>query len=190
MNDLKVTHPLFEIIKSEHRLIEAALQKINSKEILRSDIEWLWEFTEIKHHQKEELILFQTVSENPRISEGGPMCALYFDLQMADSPIERCQRVTQQIPKIEEHQKRYFDQSSPLRIPVNEHRSGKEILRHMLASWTQLKTEEIFCLLEEYKYIQLNHILKEESCFFHLCANLLNPSQADQMLAQWKDTIR
>lgn len=193
MSDLKITHAFFETIRAEHRLIEESLLRISSielknesKENLRSHVEWLWNFVELKHHYKEELILFQIVSDNPRISEGGPMCSLYFDLQLADSPVERCQRLTQQVPKIEEHQKRYFDQSSPLRIPINEHRSGKEILRCTLDKWNELNVDKILHFLEEYKYIQINHILKEESCFFHLCANLLTLSTADQMLAQWK----
>lgn len=186
MEKVRVTHPLFLKISSEHRQIE---DKLSEKKIattgLTQLVQWLWDFVELSHHKKEEHILFNFIKNNPRICEGGPLCTLYFDFHMNNSPLEKAKKITGQTPVAEPHHMMLVSESSPLRIPISEHQAGKEILRHCKENMNGLQRSEILDLLTEYEKIQIEHMNKEEHCFFHLCTNLLKQEDADQLYLRW-----
>ena len=77
-----LSHPLFVLLFEEQKVILSLLEKIDffqNKEELKKLAESIWEFAELKHHYKEEVLLFNAVYLNPKIQEGGPMCSLFFD---------------------------------------------------------------------------------------------------------------
>jgi len=188
---MKVTidHILFEEIRAEHRQIQQRLELLNQTVNfieLKQTAQWLWEFSELKHHFKEETILFPAVVNHPRITEGGPMCGLYFDFHMLNNPVTMVQKVIPSALSFEDHQNIFYERGSPLTIPVDEHRCSKGLLKFILDEWDTLEPSKITELLKMYQDIQVSHIRKEESCLLFLCANLLTPEQADQLFNAWK----
>jgi hemerythrin-like domain-containing protein len=179
---------LFGKIRSEHQKILNALERWSS---LATDEEkhltasWLWQFAELKHHEQEEKLLFQKVYDRPKINEGGPLCTLYFDFHMADNPLERAKKLTQQVATLEDYQKKFYDCKSPVCVPLDEHRGGKEVLRYLLTRWQTLSDDEKKDCMKIYKEIQSQHILKEESCFFHLCVRLLSDEELNELATAW-----
>lgn len=184
-----INHILFEHMRAEHRQIEQRLELLDDTTNfieLKKTAEWLWEFSELKHHFKEETILFPAIVNHPRITEGGPMCGLYFDFHMLNNPVTTVQKI---IPLLsfEEHQKLFYSRGSPLTIPIDEHRCGKSLLKFVLDQWNMMEPGKIATLLKLYQEIQISHIRKEETCLFFLCANLLTAEQADQLFEDWKN---
>jgi hemerythrin-like domain-containing protein len=182
-------HILFEKIRAEHERILASLESwpfLPTDEEKFRMAEWLWNFVELKHHAQEELLLFQRIYNHPKIGEGGPLCTLYFDFHMSDNPIEHAKRLSKQTPVVEAHQKILYESGSPVRIPLDEHRAGKEVLRYLLAEWAHLSEAEKTACMTTYQQIQSQHILKEESCFFHLCLRLFSEDELKLLSEQWK----
>lgn len=188
MRVLALDHPLFKAIRADHQQVSAVLDSLALTEstALKEKVDWLWNFNELTHHYKEETLLFSVVAAHPTINEGGPLCTLYFGNHLMDPPLQRCQKITQQTPTIEEHQKIYFRQKSPIIIPISEHRAGKEVLHFIRSSWNQLEPEKIRQLLATYQEIQTQHFNKEESCFFHICLRALNLPALDQIFESWQ----
>ena len=189
MDGLKIDHPLFSLIISDHYKIINILNNFekNNEILLLQQVNQLWNFVELTHHKKEEFYLFNFVSKKERISEGGPLCTLYFDYHMAEPAPIKSAKITNQIPPIEDHQINYYKNNSPVTIPVDEHRAGKSLLNHLKQNWDNLTLEKKLSALEVYRDINLNYIAKEESCFFHLCAHLLTPNEANHILCQWQN---
>lgn len=188
MDGLTIDHRLFQMIRNDHNIIREKLNNLFNNSDLKSSVEWLWNEVELKHHFKEETILFHHLLKIPAVNSGGPLCMLYFDHYLMSPPLERCQKATQTSPPTEDHQKEFFDTASSMRIPVNEHRAGKEILRYSLEFWHKLPSERINNLLNLYKDIQIQHMEKEENCFIHMCANLMSPVSAEELAQCWEAT--
>lgn len=185
---LNINHILFQTIRQEHLEINNAflhLETSKNKEDTLSTINWLWEYNELTHHKKEELLLFSAIYNNSKINEGGPMCTLFIDSHLSFSPIEKCKKITNKIPEIEENQKVFYDMNSPLKIPVDEHRSGKQILAHIKSNWDTLSEAQMNSYIDTYVGIQKKHIEKEENCLFHMCCELLTIKKADEIYALW-----
>ena len=189
MNGLNVEHPLFALLRQEHRDILAKLHLMKEREVHKEDILWLWKNGELRHHQREEKILFNFLLDEGQSDGGGPLCMLYMDQYILQPPLERATALTGQIPEIEEHQVEVFDRGSAMRIPVNEHRAGKELLRHLLEKWQTLETSHVRACLKEYLALQTENIQKEENCFYFMCATLLRPEQADRLLEEFKKSV-
>ena len=185
MDGLTVEHSFFELLRQDHKSILDKLATLGEAPVPKESVQWLWDHAEIMHHEKEEKILFNSLLEIPQVNAGGPLCMIYFDQYIMNSPLERAKARTKSMPAIEEHQQKIFDQASAMRIPVNEHRAGKEILRYLLQKWDALTGSEIADLLREYKDIQIDNINKEENCFYYMCATLLKPGQADDLHNRW-----
>lgn len=184
----RIDHRLFQKIKAEHELILSALE---SWSLLPSDDEkkqkglWLWHFVELQHHDQEERLIFQALYNHPKIGEGGPLCTLYFDFHMADNPMHKAEILSKQTPVLEEHHKAFYNTGSPVRVPLEEHRGGKEVLRYLLHNWSGLSEKEKLNCMNTYKDIQTQHILKEETCFFHLCLRLLSEDELNHLADSW-----
>lgn len=186
MNLLTVQHEFFELLRNEHRQIEQYLELLLKIDDNKICAEWLWQNVELTHHFKEETILFNSLIDSPRVNAGGPLCMLFFDNYILYPPLEKCKKITGRIPELEDHQKKIFDTGSSMRVPINEHRAGKEILKFTLNNWGEIKLSERLKNLKLYAEIQQEHLNKEENCFFYLCADLLSIKQADQLLETWK----
>lgn len=190
---LTVDHALFGQIRTEHLEVEKHLELLDANldiTELKNLTNFLWNFNELEHHYREETILFAAVAVKPRITEGGPMCALFFDFHMAEKPLQKAKDITKEEPRIETHQKTFYEMGSPLRIPIDEHRSGKMILEYILKNWDNLGESEIKKNLMQYKTIQISHFKKEEECLFYLCANILSIEEADGLFEQWKLSLQ
>lgn len=187
MDGLNLNHPLFTHLINEHKKIVLYLNNLRLTDSgVLNQLNWLWENAEMSHHKKEEILLFSTMAEKSRIAEGGPLCTLYFDLHMSDPPTDKCYQLIGVAPTIEPHQQELIAKNSPLRIPLDEHRSGKEILQFLISHWSTLEDKKKEALVEQYKTLSLQHIHKEESCFFHLCSDLLTIDEASLILERWQ----
>lgn len=189
MGILTVEHPFFELLRSEHRQIESYLKLLLQNENNKNYANWLWENAELTHHFKEETILFNCLAENRFVNSGGPLCMFFIDQYILFPPLEKCKKICGKIPELETHQKKIFELGLTMQVPINEHRSGKEILKHTLNNWDEISATVRFENLRVYCEIQKEHLNKEENCFFHLCVNLLKPEDADDLLFRWNQTV-
>lgn len=185
---LTVQHPLFQLLISEHAKITERLRLLTADTLTREDLEWFWVNAEVGHHEQEEKILFNFLLPDKRVDGGGPLCMLYMDGYIMQPPLDRARAITGVEPPLEDHQIKLFDLGSAMRIPVNEHRAGKEILRFLKDKWDELQPAEKKRAFEEYRRIQTENIKKEESCFFCMCSNLLSVAQADELFVQMRST--
>lgn len=181
---LTIQHPLFSLLISEHAKITGRLQAVAADSVTREDLEWFWQNAEVNHHEQEEKILFNYLLKDKRVDGGGPLCMLYMDGYIMQPPLDRARAITGVEPPLEEHQIQLFEQASAMRIPVNEHRAGKDILRFLLEKWDVLQPAEKRRGFEEYRRIQTENIKKEESCFFCMCSSLLDVQQADELFSK------
>jgi hemerythrin-like domain-containing protein len=185
MAALNLNHPIFTIIKKEHKEILERLKDLKTIQDYSQLVNWLWSFVEEHHHQKEESILFDFVKDNPKLHEGGPFCVYYFDYFMNDRPSDYCQKHFGKQPEITPSQQKFYDKSSPIRIPIEEHRAGKEILSYLIKNNATLSKEDYLKYLTKYKELQELHFNKEESCFFHLCSMMITEIEADTLYQEW-----
>lgn len=187
-----LSHPLFALLIEEHKVIVGLLEKIDlcqSKEELKKLAQDLWDFAELKHHHKEEVLLFKQIYLNPKTREGGPMCGLFFDFHMAEKVKEKIEKITQKPLSEEDHQVDIIKSQSPLNIPMEEHRSGKDLLRFILDSFSKMDLESLKKFMKSYEKIQINHFQKEENCMYPMCASLLTVAEADLIYEKWNIDI-
>lgn len=182
---LTVQHPLFQLLISEHAKITEKLQQLTAESLTHEDLEWLWVNAETNHHEREEKILFNFLLPDKRVDGGGPLCMLYMDGYIMQPPLDRARAITGTEPPLEEHQINIFESGSAMRIPINEHRAGKDILRFLREKWETLSPEVKRRAFEEYRRIQSENIKKEESCFFCMCSSLLSVQQADELFKKF-----
>lgn len=185
MSILTPEHRFFELLRNEHRQIEDYLKLLGASDNNKACAEWLWLNAEMLHHSKEEMILFNYMADKKAVNSGGPLCMVFIDNYILYPPLEKCRKITGNIPELEGHQQKIFDLGLTMRVPINEHRAGKEILRFTLAHWNELQINDRRANLKTYIDIQRGHIDKEENCFFYLCANLLTAEEADRLFLQW-----
>jgi hemerythrin-like domain-containing protein len=183
---LTVDHPLFQFFRDEHDQILTRLGHMQRGKILLDDVKWLWENAELKHHQREEKVLFNFLLSNKLTEGGGPLCMFFMDQYILDPPLDRAQTITARVPPIEPHQEQIFETGSVMRIPVNEHRAGKDILKFLLERWETLGESEIIGCFKAYKLLQAENIQKEETCFYFMCAQILSVTEADSLLNELK----
>lgn len=183
---LDLQHPLFEIIREEHRHILKLIEDL-SENILQSEkMTELWVFAELTHHHKEEIFLFTELAKHPRIREGGPRCTYFFSEHCMHGAPQVAEAELKIKPPMEEHQKDFYARNLPVTIPTDEHRAGKLILRHLIENFETISSEKRQSLLEKYQRIQTMHINKEETCLFHLCMNIMSAAAADSVLVNWR----
>ncbi len=184
-----ITHPLFIEMMNEHKAIlslianaESKLQEPCFKKLL---IE-IHEVAEQKHHHKEETLLFKKIYLNKHIHEGGPMCTFFYDFHMMERPRQKVEKIIQKELSIEPHQNEILITKCPLVIPIEEHQSGKDLLIYLIENFENLDPQLKKSYFELYKSIQVSHINKEENCLYRMCADLLSPQEADEILEEWK----
>lgn len=190
MTALSIQHPLFKLIISEHTEVKnlMASADIANQDSFRSSLNKIWQLNEVEHHHKEEIFLFNQVYQHPLIHSGGPMCGLFFDFHMFENFKTQVEAITQHPLNQEPHQASMIEGGSPIVIPLEEHRAGKDLLNDLIKNFDKFSDENRRKYFDLYKTIQLSHFQKEEECFFHLCAMLLSTDQADSILKQWQNT--
>jgi len=183
---LNIEHPLFQVIRSEHHRIKELIQNVKDCGYQTKVLQELFQYAELFHHRREEEILFSHLAENPRLKEGGPMCSYYFDYYRLNHPVQKVESLLKTQILIEPHQKKFYDENLPVKIPTDEHRAGKKILQYLIENEGALEVEVKKSLFFEYETLQDLHFQKEETCFFHLCVNILLRSDADELLKKWE----
>lgn len=183
-----ISHPLFTLIMEEHKLVLSLLNKrrwINSKEGLFELIIDIIQTIELDHHTKEEILIFNKIYEDKKILNGGPQCSLYFDFHMNKNIKKTIQDITQKNIVLNSTQEKIYKNSTPLNIPIDEHAVGKTLLYFIFENFDSFEYLKINSLLNIYTEIQLNHIQKEEKCFYYMCASILSVEQADTIKDAW-----
>lgn len=180
-----IQHPLFIQIISEHQrhmdLIQQAVTVGDKKNIL----DQLWSEIENEHHLKEEQLIYPILFQKKKLTEGGPFCTLYFDEHIMNRPSEIVKKITDHDPSWLDHQIFYKENPSPLNIPLEEHRSTREILMHLIQKRNQMQDSEFLVGFENYVRLLKHHNAKEEKCFFRVCAQCLSQSELDGLFSGW-----
>lgn len=187
-----MTHPLINRLIQEHRLIEGLIDQVktsNSQHEKKIILKKIYSMNELQHHLFEEKLLFQYASEKEKIREGGPYCVLYYDQHVSNPPLERIEiRLQKKISK-RSHQINFYKNQSPVCIPIDEHRAGEAILKHLLVNFEHLSKNEVETYFNEYAFIQKQHFKKEEGCFFCMISHLLSAKELDEILALWPPLV-
>lgn len=146
---------------------------------LQNIVVWTSAFIHQYHCAKEEFLLFPELNKNPKLSEGGPMCSLYFDGVMQNNPIERVQKLTHDktplLPRTD--LKVFFKAQSPLIVPLQDHMASQRLLGLLQVLLQQAPSNEN--LAKALGYARLHndierlHFLKEETCLFVFAPKLI-----------------
>lgn len=191
-------HPLSDWISKEHAWIEQKLKQFwltddAEKRTLHFWQSLYWFCTkdiEENHHQKEEDFIFKKIADDPRLLMGGPYCTYYFDLFLQNRPAEFADRLVKKwTGKTFQSTPNAFHQmvstkNLPLAIPLEDHESGRRILKGMGHLNLEIKNNEgkpnetqleaLKNLFLTYWDIQKSHFLREENCFIILCQELVS----------------
>lgn len=185
---ISLEHPLFKLLIQEQKDIAQILDQVSSSTHEAQLIDLaknLWETAELGHHHREEVYLFEAIYLKPKIKEGGPMCTLYFDCHINERVRENVERVVQHPVSETPDQTRMIQSQSPIIIPLEEHRSGKDLLQHILDKGTATPFDELKKWMFLYKKIQTDHFKKEQNCMYPMCTGLLTQDEADRIYEKW-----
>lgn len=176
---------LFEKIILEHKeciqVIEQAQSIFEKKQIL----EWLWNVNENEHHYKEEILIYPVLAKKKKLIEGGPFCTLYFDEHITNRPSEISKKITGTDLSWQKHQFEFKLNPTPLNIPLEEHRSMRDILFFIREKKDILSNDEFLNCFSNYVTLMKHHIAKEEKCFFRVCELCLSQDELDQIYINW-----
>lgn len=176
---------LFKMIISEHdacsRVIEQAQSITEKKQLLK----WLWDVVENEHHYKEEKLIYPILAKKKKLTEGGPFCTLYFDEHITNRPAEICKKITNKDVSWQNHQIGFKTNPTPLNIPLEEHRSLRDILNFLIEKKEDLSEAEFLRNFDSYVVLLKHHNAKEEKCFFRVCELCLSQVELDQIYVNW-----
>ena len=178
-------HDLFLQIISEHEQclsrIELAITIAQKKDIL----DWLWTEIENKHHFKEESLIYPVLAQKKKLTEGGPFCTLYFDEHIVNRPSDKVKALIQKEPSWQSHQLIYKENQSPLSIPLEEHRSLRELLVYLIENQKNISDQQFLKIYDNYVNLLKHHNTKEEKCFFRVCEICLSQIELDEIFSKW-----
>jgi hemerythrin-like domain-containing protein len=182
---------LYDLV-SEHRLYEylwGRFWKIYDRapdfdlqiwEQLKAMVVWTDIFLHKLHCRKEETLLFAELLKHRKLSEGGPMCSLYFDTFINNNPLRRVQKSIDTEDEIHPtpEQQVYFKQNSPLTVPLQDHIAGQKLVEYILKLLQNDPSEKdyslILPLLRLHNEIERQHFQKEETCLFIVAGRLIH----------------
>lgn len=135
---------------------------------------------------REEMFLFNPVSEKSNIRAGGPLCMLYFDMHLSSPPLERaaraCGRARSQptAGNVPEHLRDLYERNSPACIPAEDHQALAEILDYSQAC----PPKDLLFLAVIFLDMLKLHFEKEDNCLIPMCHSLLTPEEWDLWAAK------
>lgn len=185
---VSLQHDLFKFIHQEHKKIEALIESCTQEDLSENSLKDLLLFAVKQHHFNEEELLFKTVGQDPRLVSGGPLCMFFMDDYILHHPVDNLTKLTGLKINIPKRLSNFYETGSNLRIPINEHLVGDTILTELIENYDQHSENQRQDLFKMYRQIQHNNKSKEETCFLHLCSNLLSEQQADEILEKWKNS--
>ncbi len=176
---------LFNRIISEHDECRKAIEQAQSLNDKKKLLDWLWKVVENEHHFKEEKLIYPVLAKNKKINEGGPFCTLYFDEHITNRPSEVCKKITNKDVSWQEHQIDFKENPTSLNIPLEEHRSLRDILKFLIENKERLSDDEFLKNFGIYENMLKHHNAKEEKCFFRVCELCLSQAELDYIYAKW-----
>ena len=179
---LTISHPLFELVKLEHQKI---LSMLKNSDLTLENLKKIKSYAENHHHYLEETLLFSKVIQNPMIQGGGPMCGLFFDYHLFENFKQKVEAITKYPLSLKPYQQKILSTQSPIAVPMEEHRSGHDLINYMIDQFDKLSSAELNEYFNFYQEIQERHFKKEEECFLLLCCDLLTKSDADSIYESW-----
>lgn len=168
---------LLSEFKKDHGLYREKFLNWSGRAIgpLRDEVEWCQAEIEERHQKHEEATLFPLAWSHPRTLAGGPFCTLYFDLYLSRDPKALLKKWDLNFA-VPADLSRYFNESHPVQIPLSEHLVSANLLNKLLRDWETLGEQNRASLFQDYVELSLNHIKKEEDCFFSLLRSLIPTS--------------
>lgn len=171
---------LLEKLRKEHQQILKMLDaKVNILEIIQ--------FVEEVHHPLEEQDLFPRISQNPLLSQGGPLCTYFRGLELDLNPNQDSHNYlrhlyTQGLPKPPLYKTfSWLNPQNPLSLPMDEHALGHEIaeaLKHLvLPNYSTSFPNAFYKLSQYYENLLRLHIAKEDQCLFVLCERIISSGE-------------
>lgn len=178
-------HDLFLQIILEHEQCLSRIEQANTITQRKDILGWLWTEIENKHHYKEESLIYPVLAQKKKLTEGGPFCTLYFDEHITNRPNDKVRALIQKEPSWQSHQLVYKENQSPLNIPLEEHRSLRELLAYLIENQKNLSNQQFLRIYENYVDLLKHHNTKEEKCFFRVCETCLTQTELDDILSKW-----
>ncbi len=185
--------PVFLLrLRDEHRAFDESFRGLRDAARVAKDPVMLEalrilceDFLTAYHQEREEKLLFPRLRGDPRLSAGGPECALHFDFYLADRPLAHAARASRsngaaaEGPRWQGSSLEDQKANSPLCIPGEDHEAGRVLLR-ALRTLPAPDDPDLFerrlRLLETFGTIQRTHHRREEGCFFSVCRGILTPA--------------
>lgn len=136
-----------------------------------------------QHHQHEMNLIFRPMEHQKRLREGGPFCTYFFDFRMNFQPIHtvetdlRKQGFNEFKIQIPNDLQSYFNDNSPLTIPLEEHlaiHTWAHALAALPAQLTDAQTEWVEQVLPRLQDLIEANMQKEERCLFAFATQLLH----------------
>lgn len=183
---VSLQHDLFKFIHQEHQKIEALIESCTHEGLSKNTLKDLLLFAVKQHHFNEEELLFKIVGQDPRLVNGGPLCMYFMDDYVLNHPVDNLTQLTGLKINIPERLSSFYETGSNLRIPINEHLVSDTLLTEMIENYEYYSEKQRQDLFKMYRQIQHNNKSKEETCFLHVCSNLLSDQQANEILEKWK----
>lgn len=180
-------HPLFQQIISEHQVHLGLIQQAVSIQDKKNILDQLWSDIENDHHLKEEQLIYPVLFNKKKLTEGGPFCALYFDEHVLNRPADVVKKLSGQEISWLQHQIFYKENQSPLNIPLEEHRSARQLLKYLIENKNHISESDFLQIFEGYVRLLKHHNTKEEKCFFRVCEVCLSQTELDDIFSKWSN---
>lgn len=163
--------------------MEVALSPVDEAELVQRVI-WLNQNVILKLHRLEEKLIYTKLEANPRLSEGGPYCTLYYDNHITNPPSKLVRTLTGADLEWESHHLQFKNSKTSLLIPLEEHRALKALAEYMLQH--QLAKPDFDKVYSAFASLLELHLTKEARCFFRVCQALLTAEDLDRIAEQWE----
>jgi hemerythrin-like domain-containing protein len=153
-----------------------------------------------QHNLKEELVLFPAMSSKAAIQAGGPLCMLYFDLHMANHPLDRSaaacgKKRTQPGPtNVPAHLRTFFEENTPVCIPTTDHLAAAELTLRaneiLSGEQNENALRELKFLADVYVDLMKGHFEKENNCLLPMCHSILSVDDLNECARRWADGVQ
>ncbi|HND84881.1 MAG TPA: hypothetical protein PLU50_03700 [Pseudobdellovibrionaceae bacterium] len=179
------THP-FAVQMTEHAQILSLLGEAQGFWREHSVVDFEQKFQSFvnllfAHHEAELQVLFQPMEHQPRLKEGGPMCSYFFDTRMNLSPINMVEAFVRKCGQaqykvlVPNNLMSYFQDNSPLWIPLEEHVAIHAIATFVRDHFKEIPPKKVAEALDMLQSFCSQNFRKEDSCLFEFAKQVLHP---------------